>query len=227
MVQVHENHTKPRRRCPPRREESRARARRKPGGRRFGADPASVATASHGDLAWIGVPDQWVSGGRRARRRHSDHARDGGRCLGRDLIRLLDVNVLVALAWPSHVHHRRADAWFRSIQQAGWATCPVTESGFVRISSNARALADALMPQEARILLRRVRDLPGHVFWRDDVSPAAPRESAFARVVGYRQFTDAHLLTLAMDRGGCLATFDKGVAQLMPPDASDAVDLIP
>ncbi|MXW55646.1 MAG: VapC toxin family PIN domain ribonuclease [Gemmatimonadales bacterium] len=147
-------------------------------------------------------------------------------------MRLLDVNVLVALAWPNHIHHRRADAWFRSIRQTGWATCPVTESGFVRISSNAKALDDALMPQEARVLLRRVRDMPGHVFWSDDVSPAAPRESAsaesaFAKVVGYRQFTDAHLLTLAMDRGGRLATFDEGVAQLTPPGASDAVEVIP
>lgn len=88
------------------------------------------------------------------------------------------------------------------------------------------------MPQEARVLLRRVRDMPGHVFWRDDVSPAASRESAstesaFEKVVGYRQFTDAHLLTLAMHRGGCLATFDRGVAQLTPPGASDAVDVIP
>ena len=83
------------------------------------------------------------------------------------------------------------------------------------------------MPQEARVLLRRVRDVPGHVFWSDDVSPAAPRQSAYARVVGCRQFTDAHLLTLAMDRGGCLATFDKGVAQLNPPGASGAVEVIP
>ena len=45
--------------------------------------------------------------------------------------------------------------------------------------------------------------------------------------MGYRQFTDAHLLTLAMDRGGCLATFDKGVAELVPPGTSDAVEVIP
>lgn len=83
------------------------------------------------------------------------------------------------------------------------------------------------MPQEARVLLRRMLDVPGHVFWSDDVSPVAPGESAFKKVVGYRQFTDAHLLTLAMDRGGCLATFDRGVAQLIPSGASNAVEVIP
>ena len=97
----------------------------------------------------------------------------------------------------------------------------------MRISSNTRALAGALIPQEARVLLRRMLGVPGHVFWSDDVSPAQPGESAFEKVVGYRQFTDAHLLTLAMDRGGCLATFDKGVAQLSPPGAPDAVEVIP
>ena len=97
----------------------------------------------------------------------------------------------------------------------------------MRISSNPRAFAGALMPQEARVLLRRVRDVPGHVFWSDDISPASPGESPFAHVVGYRQFTDAHLLALAMDRGGCLATFDKGVAQLVPPGIPDAAELIP
>lgn len=114
------------------------------------------------------------------------------------------------------------------MRHEGWATCPVTETGFVRVSSNARAIPDAGPPSVALAVLRRLRALPGHVFWTDDVSPVADgRDAPFDRVVGYRQVTDAHLLALAMARGGCLATFDKGVAQLIPPDVSDAVDLIP
>lgn len=50
---------------------------------------------------------------------------------------LLDVNLLVALAWPNHVHHQAALGWFQRNQAAGWATCPLTESGFVRVSSNS------------------------------------------------------------------------------------------
>jgi hypothetical protein len=37
-------------------------------------------------------------------------------------------------------------------------------------------------------------------------------------VVGYRQTTDAHLLTLATARGGRVATFDRGLADLVPDD---------
>ena len=141
--------------------------------------------------------------------------------------RLLDVNVMVALAWPNHVHHARAMTWFAAIREQGWATCPVTESGFVRVSSNTRAIPDARTPAEAIELLTRIRALPGHVFWPDDVSPADPSCVPFAGAVGYRQVTDAHLLSLAMRNDGVLATFDQGLPELLPPDiAPSFVDLI-
>lgn len=144
------------------------------------------------------------------------------------MIRLLDVNVLVALAWPNHVHHARAMAWFSAIRDQGWATSPVTESGFVRVSSNSRAIPDSRSPAEAIDLLIRIRAVPGHQFWADDVSPADPECAPFARVVGYRQVTDAHLLSLAIRNGGVLATFDQGVPGLLPPEfTADAVELIP
>ena len=132
----------------------------------------------------------------------------------------------MALAWPNHVHHSRALPWFAANCEEGWATCPVTESGFVRVSSNVRVIPDARTPEQAIHLLRQIRQLPGHTFWDDDVSPVDSDAMAFERVVGYRQVTDAHLLSLAMRRGGCLATFDRGVAELAPGMPS-AVDLIP
>ena len=143
------------------------------------------------------------------------------------MIRLLDVNVLVALAWPNHIHHARAHAWFKGIRDQGWATCPVTESGFVRVSSNARVIPDARTPAEAMALLGEIRRLPGHTFWADDVSPADPGAGPFARIVGYRQVTDAHLLTLALRNSGSLATFDRRLAELAPPGQGHAVELIP
>lgn len=142
------------------------------------------------------------------------------------MIRLLDVNVLVAMAWPNHVHHRRAIAWFTHHRGDGWATCPVTESGFVRVSSNARVIPDARPPAQAIDLLGRMRRLPGHTFWTDDVSPTDPDAAAFSRLVGHRQITDAHLLTLAIRRGGRLATFDRGVLDLASGSPT-AVELIP
>lgn len=143
-------------------------------------------------------------------------------------VRLPDVNVLVALAWPNHIHHDRAHAWFGSIRKRGWATTPLTQSAFVRVSSNPQAIPDARTPAEASLLLRRIVALDGHAFWVDDVAAADEKEGVFARVVGYRQVTDAHLLTLAMRRGGRLATFDQGVRDLVPEgiDAESVLELI-
>ena len=132
----------------------------------------------------------------------------------------------MALAWPNHVHHSRALPWFAANCEEGWATCPVTESGFVRVSSNVRVIPNARTPEQAIHLLRQIRQLPGHTFWDDDVSPVDSDATAFERVVGYRQVTDAHLLSLAMRKGGCLATFDRGVVELAAGMPS-AVDLIP
>ncbi|MDP2955841.1 MAG: VapC toxin family PIN domain ribonuclease [Longimicrobiales bacterium] len=142
---------------------------------------------------------------------------------------LLDVNVLVALAWPNHIHHARAHAWFAWARERGWATTPVTQSGFVLVSSNTAAVPDSRTPREAMALLRRIVELPGHVFWPDDAAVADEENETFARVVGYRQVTDAHLLSLAIRRGGRLATFDAGIRDLVPEgrDPSAVVEMVP
>lgn len=144
------------------------------------------------------------------------------------MVALLDVNALVALAWPNHVHHEAAHLWFRQQQGRGWATCPVTESGFVRVSSNPATTPEARTPAEALELLERMVAAGGHVFWHDDVSLATDELVFRERLLGHRQVTDAHLLGLAIRRGGRLATFDHGILQLVPHghSSSDIVDLI-
>ncbi len=121
---------------------------------------------------------------------------------------LLDVNALVALAWDSHVHHARIRAWFAAHSSAGWATCPITESGFVRVSSNRRALPAAIGIDAARTVLSALRAQDGHRFLTDDVSLS---DSDVPAITGHRQVTDAHLLTLARRRGMRLVTFDGGI----------------
>jgi len=130
------------------------------------------------------------------------------------VICLLDVNVLVALAWPNHVHHAAAVGWFTENHSRGWATCPITESGFIRVSSNRRVIPDARTPTEAGAVLRAFRALPGHQFWPDDVSLCEDVNFPLSVIHGYRQVTDAHLLSLAMRRGGSLVTFDVAAAEL-------------
>lgn len=124
---------------------------------------------------------------------------------------LLDVNALVALAWDSHVHHAAMREWFATHGSSGWATCPITESGFVRVSSNPKALPSAIGIGAARGVLTALRDLDGHRFLADDVSIT---DSDVSEVSGYRQVTDAHLLTLARRSGMRLVTFDAGIRAL-------------
>ncbi|TQN41397.1 hypothetical protein FHU33_0765 [Blastococcus colisei] len=124
---------------------------------------------------------------------------------------LLDVNALVALAWDSHVHHVAIRSWFSTNAADGWATCPVTESGFVRVSSNRTVLPSALGTAAAREVLTGLRSAGVHRFLADDVSMVDADVPATA---GHRQVTDAHLLTLARRRGVRLVTFDAGLAAL-------------
>lgn len=124
---------------------------------------------------------------------------------------LLDVNALVALAWDSHVHHAAMREWFAANGSSGWATCPITESGFVRVSSNPKALPSAIGVSAARGVLTALRALDGHRFLVDDVSIVDPDVPELA---GYRQVTDAHLLTLARRSGMRLVTFDTGISAL-------------
>lgn len=141
---------------------------------------------------------------------------------------LLDVNLLIALSWPSHVHYAAAQEWFSRKRKAGFATCPVTQLGFVRISSNPSYVDEAVLPEEAAELLRRITRLPGHRFWPDELNvqqifTAFHTPPATTLIVGHRQVTDAYLAQLARARGGRLATFDRAMAKLH----SDVAELVP
>ena len=131
---------------------------------------------------------------------------------------LLDVNVILALAWPSHVHHLSAQQWFAEKGfakkgAAGFRTCPLTETGFVRISSNPAFTRDAVSPSAALELLERVKELPGYGFWPDHL-PLLNSFENFSGIVGHRQVIDAYLLALAQAHKGILATLDRATVTL-------------
>jgi uncharacterized protein len=140
---------------------------------------------------------------------------------------LLDVNVLIALAWPLHVHHARAHRWFERIGKFSWATCPLTQLAFVRISSNPKIIRDAVSPRAATNLLNDMVALQGHVFWPDDLPVNQIANFSSPSMVGHRQVTDAFLLALAQHHHAKLATLDAGLADLVAPTArAAAVELI-
>ena len=127
---------------------------------------------------------------------------------------LLDTNVLIALLWPGHTQHDTAMKWFARHRAKGWATCPFTEAGFVRLVSNPAFSRDAVTPREASGLLAANTAAKDHLFWPDEWPFADAVAFSGARLVGHQQVTDAYLLGLALRRGGLLATLDERVVVL-------------
>lgn len=141
---------------------------------------------------------------------------------------LLDTNVLIALFWPSHVQHDLALKWFTRHRSDGWATCPLTEAGFVRIVSNPAFSRDAVTPREAINVLTANTIAKDHEFWQDEVPFAAAVAFAGIRLVGHQQATDAYLLGLALHRGGVLATLDERIGSLAEPRSAQrkAIEIV-
>ncbi len=124
---------------------------------------------------------------------------------------LLDVNVLVALFSPDHIHHEIAHDWFADNHASGWATCAITENGFVRILSSPSVNPEPPRPLDLVARLRKFTAARAHVFWPDAVSLTDATLFDPAYIRGHRQITDVYLLGLAKKMGGLLATLDGAV----------------
>ena len=124
---------------------------------------------------------------------------------------LLDVNVLVALHDPAHPNHEDAHRWFGRNRKRGWATCPITVNGCVRVLSNPAYPTVAATPAEAASRLRILCAGPDHEFWSDSVSLLDESLFRLQAIMGYRQITDIYLLGLAVRHSGKLATFDRSI----------------
>jgi toxin-antitoxin system PIN domain toxin len=126
-------------------------------------------------------------------------------------VSLLDVNLLVALFDPDHVHHDLAHEWFADHRADGWATCAVTENGFARIVSNPQFHQSALRPAVAIEQLRKFCASGHHHFWAHGVSLRDEQLFDLSVARGHRQLTDVYLLGLAKQADGRLATFDRTI----------------
>jgi uncharacterized protein len=125
---------------------------------------------------------------------------------------LLDVNVVIALLDPDHAIHERAHEWWAVQAKFGWASCPITENGVVRIMSNpsyskkTRFTPDGLISR-----LQTFTRLTDHEFWPDTLSLRDETIFTAGRIHSSRQLTDFYLLALAAKHSGTLATFDQGI----------------
>jgi toxin-antitoxin system PIN domain toxin len=125
---------------------------------------------------------------------------------------LPDINVLIALSDTKHSSHRVAAAWHKRIDAAKFYLCPVTESGFVRLSAapqvGGRSIRDAILMLHEISMLPNVAHIPVAPTWLKLVAPLA------SRLHGYRQVTDALLLGLAIHNHTVLVTLDRSIAAL-------------
>lgn len=126
-------------------------------------------------------------------------------------IALLDVNVLVALFDPAHLNHEDAHRWFSRNKKHGWATCPMTINGCIRVLSNPAYPTVDATPAEVAGRLRSFCAATDHHFWEDSVS--LTDESLFrpSMIGGHQKITDAYLLGLAVRNHGRLASFDRSI----------------
>lgn len=137
-------------------------------------------------------------------------------------IELPDVNVLLALVDPVHPHHEKATHWYTAATSCGWATCPLTENGFVRILSSPSypgvrlRVADAVKMLQAVI----VNPVAQHHFWPDSVSLLNTELFYPAAIAGPNQITDVYLLGLCQRHSGTLITLDAKIttAAIVSPD---------
>jgi uncharacterized protein len=123
---------------------------------------------------------------------------------------LLDINVLIALLDLDHAHHRRARNWLQREAAPGWASCPLTENGCVRVMSQSKYPSRVPTGE----VIERLRDAAAtsyHEFRPDDLSILDQTVVDNARIHGPKQLTDVYLLALAVKQAGRFVTFDGSV----------------
>jgi uncharacterized protein len=141
-------------------------------------------------------------------------------------IRLLDINLLVALGDGAHIHHEHAHSWFEQIMPTGFATCPTTQNGVLRILGHPLYPNGPGTPRAIFEFLEALTNLPGHVFWPDEISLIDSDRFHHDQFGGARQITDTYLLGLAATRKGRLATLDRSIPVKSVRGGDEAIEFI-
>lgn len=139
---------------------------------------------------------------------------------------LLDVNVLIALIDPAHVQHDQVHAWFGRVGRNGFATCPITENGLLRIVGHPKYPNSPGPPSVVASALSAIRALPGHTFWPDSISLVASASIDPELLSSHGRVTDSYLLALAKANDGKLATMDQKLATEVVAEGNSALALI-
>jgi uncharacterized protein len=141
---------------------------------------------------------------------------------------LLDINLLIARGDADHVHHDRTARWLHQNAADGWATCPLTENGFVRILGQPTYPGWPGTPERSAAALRKlIAALPGHCFLPDEISVLDASILPSLLGVGTRALTDLYLLALAVHHGVRFATLDARINPGLVPGGTAAYLVIP
>ena len=138
---------------------------------------------------------------------------------------LLDINLLIALVDPMHVHHEAAHRWFAEYGQRAWATCPLTENGFVRITSHPSYPNRPGDVTAVLNILGQLCEAPGHLFWAEDISILDILAPSI--IITHAHISDVYLLGLAVHKNGKLATLDQRIPFDSVRGGKEALELIP
>jgi len=142
-------------------------------------------------------------------------------------IRLLDVNVLIALTKSTHLHQDAALQWLASLPDgARWATCPLTELAYFRLMSNPAVAGGQHSIAVLAAILDGLGTVPRRTFLADPTSLRSARIDT-TRIFGHKQVTDFHLINLAASSNAVLATFDRRIAEALAPEDRKHVEIIP
>jgi uncharacterized protein len=139
---------------------------------------------------------------------------------------LLDVSLLLVLHHPLHPHYKAVERWFAERAGSRFATCPITQSGLVRLLTRGTPDFDPFEMQDAHRTLQLLLQRPGHQFWQDVPDYLSATKALKVRMQGHRQTTDAYLLGLAIHNRGKLATLDRGIVHLAGPEFKSNVELV-
>ena len=118
--------------------------------------------------------------------------------------------MLLALLDGAHVHHERARDWLLAQAGTGWASCPLTQNGFIRIISQP-AYPGPVSVHQATSLLAEAASSVHHHFWPDNLSLLDRSVFDHSQIHGSKQITDAYLLALAVKHGGRLVALDRSI----------------
>jgi len=139
---------------------------------------------------------------------------------------LLDLNVLIALVDSGHQHYQKAQDWFISSGDAHVGLCPLTEAGFLRITTNPAYRPAPRTIEEAIAILQVLKGHPRFGYWEIKKSWVTLTAPFAVRISGHQQVTDAYLLGLAIKENGVLVTFDKGIQYMAGAEFSQNVLLL-